>query len=398
MDPVNVVVYVSDALRVDHLGCYGAKFVNTRTIDRFSETALRFDQAITAAAWTAPAMTSIATGLYPPRHGVFDWANRLDPSIETVFESFARAGYAVGSFVFDDEYLFSGVPSAGVQGRSEDFDSVLRWLDTHAQAPFMLFVHSWATHMPYNVSHRRRKTWQSAKAEFIGRLRSNTADGIEECREAYRRSVEYQSETLFASLLERLDRLGVADTTTVVFAADHGESWGERFADKSQITGMYHLHGATLYDEILRVPLIVRSPGLEPAVVTSQVRTVDITPTLRDLAGVPLPPSDGASLLPLARGREQGDRPAIAVTSDRGNISWAAARLPPWKLMRHVGDGRSEAYRIDIDPRETSDRASECPPRIGALLDEALQDVEHRAISDEDEAAIEQRLGDLGYL
>jgi arylsulfatase A-like enzyme len=395
---VNVVVYVSDALRIDHLGCYGAKFVNTRTIDGFADTGLRFDQAITAAAWTAPAMTSIATGLYPQRHGVFDWANRLDPAIETVFESFARAGHVVGSFVFDDEYLFSGVPSAGVQGRSEDFDGVLGWLDAHAQAPFMLFVHSWATHMPYNVSHRRRKTWQSAKAEYIERLRSNTADGLEECREAYRRSVEYQSETLFASLLERLDQLGLADTTTVVFAADHGESWGERFADKSQITGMYHLHGAALYDEILRVPLIVRSPGLGPGVVTSQVRTVDITPTLRDLAGLPPRPADGASLLPLARGQEHGDRSAIAVTSDRGNISWAAARQPPWKLMHHVVDGRTEAYRIDVDPRETIDRTSECPPQIRALLDEALRDVERRAISEEEEAAIEQRLGDLGYL
>ena len=66
---MNVLVYVSDALRIDHLGCYGARFLNTRTIDELAAGGVRFEQAISAAPWTAPSMTSMVTGLYPHHHG-----------------------------------------------------------------------------------------------------------------------------------------------------------------------------------------------------------------------------------------------------------------------------------------------------------------------------------------
>jgi arylsulfatase A-like enzyme len=395
---VNAIVYISDALRPDHLGCYGARFVNTATIDRFAAESVRFDEVITAAAWTAPAMTSIATGLYPHHHGVFDWGNPLAADVETLFHSFARAGHAVGSFVFDDDYLFKGIPEAGVQGRSEDFDQVLGWLAAHAGRPFLLVVHSWATHMPYNVPHRERKTWKSAKGEFIDAIRSGTADGVERAREAYRQAVEYQSETLFASLLDQVDRLGLRESTAVVFGADHGESWGERYADKRAVQGMYHLHGAELYDEILRVPLIVRAPGLAAAVVTGQVRTVDITPTLRELAALPPATADGESLMAAARGQEHRDRDALSITSDRGNISRAAVRRRPWKLMRDLQSGREQAYRIDIDPRERDDRSDDAPQELRDLLDSELAGIDRRVISEEEEGAIEARLSDLGYL
>jgi choline-sulfatase len=396
---VNAIVYISDALRPDHLGCYGARFVNTACIDGFAAESVRFDEVITAAAWTAPAMTSIATGLYPHHHGVFDWGNELAGDVETLFRSFARAGHAVGSFVFDDDYLFKGIPEAGVQGRSEDFAQVLEWLADHAGGPFLLVVHSWATHMPYNVSHRERKTWKSAKAEFIDAIRSGTAEGVERCREAYRQAVEYQSETLFASLLEQVDKLGLRETTAIVFGADHGESWGERYADKGAVQGMYHLHGAELYDEILRVPLIVRAPGLlEPAVVTGQVRTVDITPTLRELASLPAAAADGASLVGAARRQESGDRIAVSITSDRGNISRAAVRRRPWKLMRDLQTGRERAFRIDLDPREREDRGDGVPQELRDLLEHELAGIDRRVISNEEEEAIEARLSDLGYL
>jgi arylsulfatase A-like enzyme len=396
---VNAIVYISDALRPDHLGCYGARFMNTATIDGFAAEGVRFDQVITAAAWTAPAMTSIATGLYPHHHGVFDWGNPLAPDVETLFHSFARAGHSVGSFVFDDDYLFKGIPEAGVEGRSEDFDQVLAWLAAHADRPFLLVVHSWATHMPYNVSHRERRTWKSAKAEFIDAIRSGTAEGVERCREAYRQAVEYQSETLFASLLEQVDGLGLRDSTAIAFGADHGESWGERYPDKHMVQGMYHLHGAELYDEILRVPLIIRAPGLlDPTVVAGQVRTVDIAPTLRELASLPQADCDGISLVAAARAEERVDRLAVSITSDRGNISRAAVRRPPWKLVRDLQTGAEQAFRLDLDPREREDRCDSAPQELRDLLESELAAVDRRVISDEEEQAIEARLSDLGYL
>src|SRR5437764_46227 len=129
-----------------------------------------------------------------------------------------------------------------------------------------------------------------------------------------------------------------------MLGADHGESWGERYADKADVQGVYHLHGAGLWDEILHVPLIVAAPGVGPAVVSSQVRTVDIAPTLLELAGLgPLGEADGASLLSLLDGRESGDRTALAMTSDRGVLSQIAVRRPPRRQRRqpkpHPGRG-----------------------------------------------------------
>ena len=98
--------------------------------------------------------------------------------------------------------------------------------------------------------------------------------------------MEYQSEHNIAAVLETLEELGVRDSTAVVVTADHGESWGERFDDKSEVRGVYHMHGAGLWDEVLQVPLILAAPELDPAVVPWQVRTVDIAPTLLDMAGM----------------------------------------------------------------------------------------------------------------
>ena len=87
----------------------------------------------------------------------------------------------------------------------------------------------------------------------------------------------------------------VREQTALAFLSDHGESWGERFADKQSVGGTYHMHGATLYDEIVEVPLILAGPGLpEGSVVPSQVGLVDLMPTLTGLAGAPI---DGYSVI-----------------------------------------------------------------------------------------------------
>lgn len=395
---MNLLVYVSDALRADHLGCYGARFLDTRTVDGLAARGVRFDQVVTAAPWTAPSMTSLVTGLYPHRHGVLDWGDPLDASGGTVFGSLTSGGYEVASFVFDDAYLFRNLPEARVRGRSDGLDRVVAWL-RERPSPFFLLVHSWATHMPYNVRHSDQRAWKEAKRDFIERLRSNTAEGLEDCREAYRRAVEYQSETLVASLLGELDDLGILEDTVFAFCSDHGESWGERLADKGELRGVYHLHGATLYDEILQVPLVLAAPGrLEPAVVSEQVRTVDLAPTLLDLAGLPPLDADGESLLPLVAGEEAGDRTALSATSDRGVLSQLAVRRPPWKLIRRLADGSEEGYRLDLDPRERDNRAAEAPADLRELLDAEAGAAETRELSPEEEAIIEKRLADLGYL
>ena len=125
---MNLIVYVSDALRTDHLGCYGARFVRTPTIDEFARGGVRFDQAIAAAPWTRPSTASMITGLYPHRHGYLHWDAELDPAFPTLFTVAAAYGYETGSFVFDESYLFKGFADANVAGTSERLDGAVEWL------------------------------------------------------------------------------------------------------------------------------------------------------------------------------------------------------------------------------------------------------------------------------
>ena len=396
---MNVVVYVSDALRADHLGCYGARFLDTRTIDELAAGGARFDQAVSAAPWTAPSMTSMVTGLYPHHHGYLHWDAGLAPTTETLFRALGAHGYDVGTFVFDTGYLFKGMPEANVLGTSETLDGAIAWLRERRDRPFLLFFHSWATHMPYSALHSERTDWRAAKQEVIAGIQADSASALEATREAYRQAVERQSETLVASLLEELERLGLRDETAFAFLSDHGESWGERFAAKEDVQGVYHMHGATLYDEVVQVPLVLSAPGrIEPAVVRSQVRSVDLVPTLLELAGVPSSPVDGASLLPLLDGREDEDRPAVVVGTDRGSLSQLAVRMPPWKLILDVESGEEEAYRVDIDPRERVSRAAEAPGELRELAFRELESAERRELTEEEEATVARRLADLGYL
>lgn len=394
---MNVVVYVSDALRADHVGCYGARFVGTPTLDGLAASGLRFDQAIAAAPWTAPSMTSMVTGLYPHHHGYLGWRPQLEPARPTIFDAFTAAGHEVASFVFDDGFLFKGFPNANVLGTTERLDGVIDWLRAKRDGPFFLFVHSWATHMPRDVRHAERGEWRTAKQAFLDRLRSGTAGEYEACREEYRSGVEYASEVLVASLLEELDTLGLREQTAFLFVSDHGESWGERFAEKQDVKGIYHLHGGTLHDEILQVPLLLAAPGLGPAVVRDQVSTVDIVPALLELAGLPRLPTDGVSLLETAR-RGDAERAVLSATSDRGRLSQLGIRQPPWKLIRHLDGDREEGYRLDVDPRELVDRAPEVPEDLRFRLQLEVESVDLPELSAEDEATVVARLSDLGYL
>ena len=390
---MNVVVYVSDALRTDHLGCYGARYVNTKTIDELAAGGIRYSQVISAAPWTAPSTTSIVTGMYAHHHGYLHWDAPLDPSIETAFRAFSAHGYDVASFVFDTNYLFKDLAEANVLGTSESFDGAFEWLRAKRDTPFFLYVHNWATHMPYDIVHADRQNWLAAKQEVIEGIQSDSASALESMREGYRAAVERQSEVLVASFLEELESLGLRENTVFAFLSDHGESWGERFAPKDDVKGVYHMHGATLFDEIVEVPLILSAPGrLDPGVVESQVRTVDLMPTLLDIAGLPARDTDGESLLAV-----DGDREAIIAGTDMGALTKLAVRKPPWKLILHVESGDDEAYRLDLDPRELHPR-TDAPQELRDIAFRELESAETHELTEEEEATVAKRLSDLGYL
>jgi arylsulfatase A-like enzyme len=277
----------------------------------------------------------------------------------------------------------------------------VEWLRSHRDRPFVLWFHSWATHLPYDIAHARHREWKAAKDEIVAGIQSDNASALEALREQYAAAVERSSEHFLAGFLEELESLGLREDTALVFAADHGESWGERFADKRDVKGTYHMHGATLFEEILDVPLLLSAPGrVEPGtVVSDQVSLVDLTPTLLDLAGAPLEGVDGMSLLPLLGGEGADPERAVWVAgTDAGLISQLAVRRPPWKLLVHVESGAEEAYNLDLDAREQHSNPGEAPAELRELLYAELASFEQPELSAEDTARVESRLADLGYL
>ena len=184
---MNVVVYVSDALRADHLGCYGARFLNTKTIDELAAGGIRFDQAISAAPWTAPSMTSMVTGLYAHRHGYLHWDAALDPTTETLFRALGAHGYDVGTFVFDTNYLFKEMPEANVLGTSETLDGAIAWLRREArQAVPPLLPQLGDAHALRRSSTRSARTGSRRRRRSSAGIQGDSASALEATREAYR--------------------------------------------------------------------------------------------------------------------------------------------------------------------------------------------------------------------
>ena len=397
---MNLIVYVSDALRTDYVGCYGARRVDTRTIDELAASGARFENAYAAAPWTCPSTTSMITGLYPHHHKFLHWDARLDPAHPTLFSVAAANGYATGSFVFDEDFLFKGFADANVAGTSETLDGAVAWLRAHRDEPFVLWFHSWATHLPYDVLHAEHREWKAAKEEIMGGIQSDSASALEALRESYAAAVERSSEHFLAGFLGELDALGLREDTALAFVADHGESWGERFADKNDVKGTYHMHGATLFEEIVNVPVILAAPGIEPGTVVQEpVSLVDLTPTLLDLGGIAFEGTDGISVAPAVRGESPVEERDLWIAgTDGGQISQLCVRRPPWKLVVHVETGEEEAYRLDTDPREQHSVPDEVPAELRDVLYEELGALEQPEMSDEDTARVESRLEDLGYL
>lgn len=359
----NLLLVTIDTLRADHVGAYGAEGDPTPALDWLAAGGVRFETALAAAPLTLPSHASIFTGLYPPRHGArHNGLFELPADAETLAERVGAAGYAtgavIGSFVLErrfglaqgfDHYDDSGFGErrsgpAGYfeRGADEVSDRALGWL-MRAPEPFFLWVHYFDPHSRYAPPAR----WAE---RFPGR--------------PYQGEIAYadaQLARLFAWLVES----GRAGRTLVVATSDHGESLDEHGEQT---------HGYTLYDATLRVPLLVRGPGVPVGrVVRGPVRTVDIAPTLLARLGLPGPePTDGEDLAPLWRGEERaGARVAYAeALAPRFDHGWSPLFAARSERFLYVRAPRPELYDLEADPRQLENLLEDGAPEARAAAAE----------------------------
>jgi arylsulfatase A-like enzyme len=397
-----LVLVTVDTLRADHVGAYGGP-VGTPALDGLARDGVLVDGACTPTPSTGPAHASLFTGLHPWHHQVLDNAVELGPEWPRLAGRLQAAGFATAAFVSSyivhprfglaqgfDHYGFE--PSEAFHWRGQNrprfwtrgehvVRDAMRWITLHADESFFVWVHLFDPHAPYappvgyalpasspvDLSDKR------VPAEIKGRRQ--LADLVR----AYRGEVRY-ADAQIGRLVERLRMLGLLETTAVVVTSDHGEGLGDH--------GLL-AHGKNLHDELVRVPLVVRAPGLSAGRrLVGAAQLEDLMPTLLALVGVPQSPGlDGVDLLPWLQGRVEESPRSVVVGRRkplRARPTLYFARDWPEKWIG-PGDGAGVRYRLDEDPRELAGRPSSEPPdalrealAVGEVSTSPVQDPEVR--------------------
>jgi arylsulfatase A-like enzyme len=405
----NVIYLVADALRPDYLGCYGSEQVLTTEVDRLAANGVRFENVVTSAPWTVPSIATHLTGKYAHRLKVFSSDTDIGQDVSTIFQLFKRAGYQTAAF-FDSHKLFqqwSG--DVDFYARSLDLLSLLDFISKNKDRPFFLFNLYRGTHIPYVLKYSKQ-AWYRGLEEALDRLRTGDEAGVRESKYRYSRAVELFSEWYLRAILDRLETEGLRDNTAIILTSDHGESWGERFKDKSSID-VFSLHGPLLYNDTLQVPLIFHNLGtIRGSVVQEMVRSIDILPTLLEAMDIQPPSSvDGKSLHPCLNSREfVFPQQAFCSTTNYENpqepgikaVSKIALVKDGWKCILSLQESKLELYHLTVDPEEQEDLCSRLPERAARMRREIESEITRSDLTyeEEEERIILNRLEQLGYL
>ena len=346
--PPNILLYVVDALRPDSLGCYGNEEVDTPAVDALARQGTLFENAFAQSSWTRPSMATLLTGLYPGVHRVLDRQDQLAENLTLLPEILRQHGYRtgfittnpnVGSFFgFDQGWdtlqeLYQRTQKGHVLGRELITDSetvtqeAIDWIDT-VERPFFLMILAVDPHWPYRPSER------------FDRYTHGSTQEHEKVRGLYYGEVAANDDS-FGKLVAYLRNRNLYDETTTVFTSDHGEEFWEHGKRG---------HGKSLYEESLRVPLIIHSSSMAKGErIDRPVQSVDLMPTLLAVAGLPIPPHlDGRSLVNAASSEVT---PVFARLSlDNRNL--AAIRDYPWKLIWDRDTEEKLLFNLAEDPGE----------------------------------------------
>ncbi len=355
----NLVLVSLDTLRGDFVGARYEGRPLTPRLDARAREGASFRQALAPYPSTSASHTTLLTSTYPAQHKVLHAKYLLPASPPTLAEILAGHAFETAAFTenamltaesgfdrgFDDYFENRGLSMWDARGDVErTLDRGLAWIRRHRDTKFFLFLHTYQVHSPYQPPPKhdvfRSTPGPGEKPRFT------------RARDLYAGEVVY-TDGILRRLFDTLERLGLDDDTIVVVTADHGDEFGEH----GRIG-----HSRTVYDEVLRVPLIFWGPGRIPAgrVVDDQVSLVDIAPTLLELLELPAVDTlQGESLVPsLLRGAPVADPVRFAegpaLDHPDGRLFSARTSRYKWIGREHSVDP-VEIYALETDPREQND-------------------------------------------
>ena len=402
--PRHLVLVTIDTLRADRVGAYGYAAAATPRLDALARAGAIAPEATAHVPLTRPSHVSLFTGRLPPFTGIRDNVSpAVVPDLPLLAEVLGKAGFATGAFVssvvlasssglqrgfdvYSDAFEGGGGEAqfvASVQKRGDRTTAeAVAWLET-AGAParrVFLWLHLYDPHDPYEPPE-----------PYASRFADRPYDG----------EVAWSDE-LVGRLDDALARLGLRDEALLLVTSDHGEGLGDHGES---------LHGFFAYQSTLRVPFLVRGPGIAPGTrLGVTARLVDVFPTVLDLLGVAAPPgagSDGRSLAPALR---DGKPLAEAATYAESlvpllHFGWSDLRVAREGRWKYVQAPRPELYDLAADPGERENLLDAQPARaramraaLGRILDSeraaAPRAPGARAVSPE----VLEKLGALGYV
>ena len=370
-----VVVYLVDTLRADHLPLYGYSRDTTPELSRFARDAVVFDQAIASSSWTKPSVASLFTSLLPRDHGCVEFYTALDPALVTLAERLHARGYATGAVVanplvraknmhFDQGFDQFGVPPS--PGRAaQAVDAALSFVDARRGQPMFLYVHTMDTHTPYQPPPPFDRLFPPFPEP--GRSADEPSDyvvplDLDRIVGQYDGAIAY-GDREFGRLVRGLRKRGLYDRATIVFLADHGEE----FLDHGGFD-----HGRTVFDELVRVPLVVKYPGRREAGrrVARQVQLLDVLPTILKSQGMTVPGGIAGHPLEESFTATGPERPAVFETKGPAGAARVAygARTSEAKYVRELSLSDVElSFDLRRDPRERRGHDPEAISRAQAL-------------------------------
>jgi arylsulfatase A-like enzyme/Flp pilus assembly protein TadD len=351
----NVVLITIDTLRADRVGCYGYRQAQTPNLDALAREGVMFRTAVASVPLTLPSHCSIMTGTYPTVHGVRDnLGYTMGDSPPTLATILKQRGYSTAAFVGADVldpqrglnrgFDTYSCPLRRKMGRNnplvfnlqelrrraeEVVADALGWFSTQPTSsakPFFVWIHLYDPHLPYDPPARFRAL----------------------LRDPYDGEIAYADYAL-GKAFQYLREHNLYDSTLIIAASDHGESFGEHGE---------HAHGYFIYDTTLLVPFIVKPPlglGIAPRRSDVPVRTIDIAPTVLQFLEIAPPPSmQGVGLLSLLLGKTASAPTGVTYceTYYPNEFGWSTLRALRNGRFKYVDAPRPELYDLAADPQE----------------------------------------------
>ncbi len=386
----NVILISIDTLRPDHLGCYGYQPDTSPALDALCEDSVVFEEAIAQAPSTLHSHASMFTSLLPHHHlATWSGKTRLSEEALTVAEVLQEAGYRTAAFagggqmdrVFGLDQGFELYNQPSSEHFAGTVSAGLKWLESGNGRPFFLFLHSYEVHHPYTPRQEYLELFDEGydgplpdeiSIELLrqinrGEIEFDAARDLPHILSAYDAEIRSADDGL-AILIRYLKDNDLYENTLILFTSDHGEEFGEH--------GIVGWHSHTLYDELLRVPLVIKLPGSKHAGrrVPAQVRGIDIPPTVVSTAGLEIPSVFSGVDLSARIGEESVEERVAISRLDRppDQRGSTAVRLENWKLID------TDLFDLSRDPDEqwfgsaTGD-GIEAASRLNEALQQALE-------------------------